>query len=464
MQKNVTGQKLCVYVFDSTTNLPKTGDAANLTAYVNKDWAGVNVLSDTSATEVDSTNAKGFYIFDLSQTETNGDALLFSCRSATANMVCVAMPAVVFTTPANFATQSIDSNGRIDVIKVAGTTQTARDIGASVLLSSGTGTGQLDFTSGVVKANVTQLLGTAWLTPGTAGTPDVNVKLWNGLTTVALPLIPTVAGRTLDVSAGGEAGVDWANVGSPTTTVDLSGTTIKTTQKVDVDTIKTNPVVNGGTITFPTNATVASTTNITAGTVTTATNVTTVNGLAAGVITATSIAADAITAAKVADGTIDAATFAAGAIDAAAIAADAIGASELAADAVAEIQSGLSTLTAAGVRSAVGLASANLDTLLAAIAGYIDTEIGTIISAISALGSPMQATDKTGFKLADDGLDLVDVAGIDLPTALVYIGATCAGVVSGAGTNTESFKDFAGNVVVVVTADEDGNRSAVAYG
>jgi len=41
------------------------------------------------------------------------------------------------------------------------------------------------------------------------------------------PLMPTVAGRTLDVSATGEAGVDWANVGSPTTTVGLSGTTIK---------------------------------------------------------------------------------------------------------------------------------------------------------------------------------------------------------------------------------------------
>lgn len=74
--------------------------------------------------------------------------------------------------------------------------------------------------------NVKNLLGTAWLTPGTAGTPDVNVKLWNGLTTVALPLIPTVAGRTLDVSAGGEAGMDWANVGSPTTTLALTGTTI----------------------------------------------------------------------------------------------------------------------------------------------------------------------------------------------------------------------------------------------
>jgi len=58
-------------------------------------------------------------------------------------------------------TASIDNNGRVDVIKIAGTTQTARDIGASVLLSAGTGTGQLDFTSGVVKANLAQILGTA---------------------------------------------------------------------------------------------------------------------------------------------------------------------------------------------------------------------------------------------------------------------------------------------------------------
>jgi hypothetical protein len=90
-------------------------------------------------------------------------------------------------------------------------------------------------------------------------------------------LAPTVAARTLDVSAGGEAGVDWANVGSPTTANALTGTTIATTQKVDVETIKTNPVVNAGTVTFPTTATLASTTNITAGTVTTATNLTTNN-------------------------------------------------------------------------------------------------------------------------------------------------------------------------------------------
>lgn len=38
------------------------------------------------------------------------------------------------------------------------------------------------------------------------------------------PLRPTTAARTLDVSAGGEAGLDWANVGSQSTAVTLSAT------------------------------------------------------------------------------------------------------------------------------------------------------------------------------------------------------------------------------------------------
>ena len=45
-------------------------------------------------------------------------------------------------------------------------------------------------------------------------------------------LRPTAAGRTLDVSATGEAGVDWANVGSPTTAVGLSGTTVGTAETI----------------------------------------------------------------------------------------------------------------------------------------------------------------------------------------------------------------------------------------
>ena len=62
-------------------------------------------------------------------------------------------------------------------------------------------------------------------------------------------LRPTTAGRTLDVSSGGEAGLDWANVGSPTTTLALTGTTVADTQKVDVNTIKTQAVTAAGAVT-----------------------------------------------------------------------------------------------------------------------------------------------------------------------------------------------------------------------
>ena len=54
------------------------------------------------------------------------------------------------------------------------------------------------------------------------------------------PLSPTTEGRELDVSAGGEAGVDWANVGSPTTTVGLSGTTVATVTTTTTATNLTN--------------------------------------------------------------------------------------------------------------------------------------------------------------------------------------------------------------------------------
>lgn len=51
-----------------------------------------------------------------------------------------------------------------------------------------------------------------------------------------IPLQPTIPGRTLDVSIGGEAGIDLANVGSPTTVLNLSGLTIKNVTDVEIDT------------------------------------------------------------------------------------------------------------------------------------------------------------------------------------------------------------------------------------
>lgn len=89
----------------------------------------------------------------------------------------VVQPLAAASVPANFSSLSIDSNGRVDVIKIAGTTQTARDIGNSVLLSSGTGTGQVKLSSGYVAPN-------------------------------------------------------WGDIGNPTTTVSLTGTTVNTVTTV----------------------------------------------------------------------------------------------------------------------------------------------------------------------------------------------------------------------------------------
>jgi hypothetical protein len=113
MQKNVTGQKFIVFAFDSTANTPKTGDAAQITCYISKDFGSVTQTTDTSATEMDSTNAKGYYLFDATQGETNADIILVSGKSSTSNIVVVGAPATIFTTPANFTTTSISSTGGI---------------------------------------------------------------------------------------------------------------------------------------------------------------------------------------------------------------------------------------------------------------------------------------------------------------------------------------------------------------
>lgn len=122
----------------------------------------------------------------------------------------------------------VDASGLADAnaVKVgptgSGTAQTARDIGASVLLSSGTGTGQVKLSSGYVAPN--------W---GDVGNPTTAVDL-SGTSTKALE--PTTAGRKLDVTTTGGAGIDWGNVENQSTTVGLSGTTVKTATDVETDT------------------------------------------------------------------------------------------------------------------------------------------------------------------------------------------------------------------------------------
>lgn len=176
-------------------------------------------------------------------------------------------------------------------------------------------------------------------------------------------LKPTTSGRTLDVTATGEAGIDWANIGSPTTTVNLSGTTVKTATDVEADTVDIQSRLPAALVSGRIDASVGA--------------------MAASVLTATAIAADAITAAKIADGAIDALTFATGAITAAAIAADAITDAKVAAD-----------VTIASVTGSVGSVTGNVG--------------GNVVGSVASVTGGVTVTtnnDKTGYRLSATGVD-----------------------------------------------------------
>lgn len=164
--------------------------------------------------EIDATNMKGAYRFDIP------DTVLASAGASTlyfygATNLAPTMVVVQISAPVNVATINNVSTSSVTTVNAnVGTTQPINF----------TGTGA----SALAKSDVTDYLGSA--APALQGGRfDVSVGAYQ---TGQTPLQPTVAGRTLDVSTGGEAGLDWANVGSPTTAVGLTNTTISTTQAV----------------------------------------------------------------------------------------------------------------------------------------------------------------------------------------------------------------------------------------
>lgn len=218
--------KLRVYKNGSTT------ESSDLTPTVDFDSrTGLNLVA------IDLTGDSGFYA--------TGQDYNIVITAGTVNSVSVVgyvvgAFSILHRSPLRPATAGrtlvVDANGLADanVVKLgptgSGTAQTARDVGASVLLSTGTGTGQLDFTSGVVKANATQfagqtitaaggvtmpgtvasatnitaatgiditkILGTAISTPATAGILDVNVKNMNNVAGTAITTVKAVQGLT----------------------------------------------------------------------------------------------------------------------------------------------------------------------------------------------------------------------------------------------------------------------------
>ena len=156
------------------------------------------------------------------------------------------------------------SLGRANISHITSTAQTARDIGASVLLSSGTGTGQLDFTSGVVKANLTQIdgvangthasgmvpadmrdiLGTAVSSPATAGILDVNVKNMNNVAATSITTINANQGTTQPVNYTGTGATayvksDAVNIGGAVPASATIGTVTTVTNQLTAAAIAT---------------------------------------------------------------------------------------------------------------------------------------------------------------------------------------------------------------------------------
>jgi hypothetical protein len=87
MYKNIASQKVAVFAWDGNAGAPKTGNAASITAQISKDGGACAATNDVNPTELDATNAKGIYIFDLTQAETNADLVVISPVSATAGVV-----------------------------------------------------------------------------------------------------------------------------------------------------------------------------------------------------------------------------------------------------------------------------------------------------------------------------------------------------------------------------------------
>jgi hypothetical protein len=115
------------------------------------------------------------------------------------------------------------------------------------------------------------------------------------------------------------------------------------------------------------------------------------------------------------------------------------------------------------------LASANLDTQLATIAGYIDTEVAAIKAKTDNLpASPAAVSDIP--TAAANAAALMDLSngvetGLTPRQALRLMVAAMAGKLSGAATTTIVIRNAVADSKARITAtvDSDGDRSAITY-
>lgn len=343
LERNTASQKLELFAFDYATGAPKTGDAANLAAYVSIDDGVLTALTDTSATEISSTNAPGWYRFDLTQAETDGKKLHFTGKSSTADVSVVGR--VVGTVPAYFSLSALDSSGRGTVGAIA----------AGAITAAAIATDAID--ADAIAASAVSEIQSGLSTLDAAG-----VRTAVGLASANLDTQLSTIDDFLDTEiAAIKAKTDNlpASPANEATLTTMSATLATIASYIDTEIA----AIKAKTDNLPADPADAS--DIAASFSALSATLTTIAGYIDTEVAAIKAKTDNLPASPAAVGSPM--TLEDGAITAAKIATGAIDADAIATDAVTEIQSGLSTLTAAGVRSALGMASANLDTQLDAL-------------------------------------------------------------------------------------------------
>lgn len=424
------------------------GANATRTAITLATLAVVNsAFSSGGFKELDATNMKGGYRFDIPDAAlaaASGQSVTFELHGA-ANMV-----------PCWFEIELTGWNN-----------QSTTDGGLSKLTS-------LTFTgANKVDASVRDWIGGTIPAVNVTGVPLIDLKYTLG---------------TISPAQAGSVAADWAATTNKTSAAVLSATTIATTQKVDVDTIKTNPVVNGGTLTFPTNATLASTTNITAGTITTATNLT--NAPTSGDFTATmktsigtAVAASAVASVTGAVGSVTGLTASdVGAIKTKtdflpSVTAGAAGGVFIAGtNAATTITTGLTThfigtidtlTTYSGNTPQTGDNYARLGAPAgashAADTAAVKVDTAAILGQTGTTGVVLTAAERNA--VADAHLDRTDGIEVGLTPRQAHKveAAGAAGKISGAETTTTVIRNAKADSKnrITATVDSNGNRSAV---
>ena len=205
---------------------PVVYTGAGIEAVVTKGTFGEPAANRIRFSEVDAVNLPGIYEIHIRSDRftattpvnlTTSKEFLISIFGAV-NLIQTDIKVKLVTDdpfiskPTNFNVLSVTAAGRVDVAAIAGTTQTAVDIGTGVKVQSGTSAGQLDLTAGAI--NVTQ-----------AGAD----KVWSSAARSLTGVTNIVSGGPITTSAGAVLNVtDVATVGTVTDPVTLSNLTSST--------------------------------------------------------------------------------------------------------------------------------------------------------------------------------------------------------------------------------------------